>query len=79
MGKVRDFDRVALYEKNLSLAEIGTMGQFFTDHFFHSMEQREQLYNVLGERVFLGGKLRLMVGYEALFTSFSSYQGRMVS
>lgn len=79
MGKVRDFDRVALYEKNLSLAEIGTMGQFFTDHFFHSVEQREQLYNVLGERVFLGGKLRLMVGYEALFTSFSSYQGRLVS
>jgi len=39
------------------------------------MQQREQLYNVTGERVFLEGRLRLICGFEALFTSFSSYGG----
>ena len=73
---LRQFRRVKDYEKNLALAEQGADGQYYTDYHFHHMEQREQLYNILGERIFFGGKLRFMFGYEALLTSFSSYQGR---
>ncbi len=74
-GLVREFRRVNAYEENLELAEQGADGNFYTDINYNSMIQREQLYNILGERVLMGGKLRLMFGYEALFTSFSSYQG----
>lgn len=75
-GVERDFAKLADYEENLALAEQGSDGQYYTDFHYHHMEQRERLYNILGERTFLGGRLRLMFGYEALFTSFSSYNGR---
>jgi hypothetical protein len=74
-GITRDFNKVADYEENLALAELGIDGNYYTDSHFNHIQQREQLYNVLGERVMMGGKLRLMFGYEALFTSFSSYGG----
>ncbi|MDP2188758.1 MAG: DUF5982 domain-containing protein [Sphingobacteriaceae bacterium] len=74
-GITRDFSRMAAYEANLALAELAEDGNYYNDFHFHHMQQREQLYNVLGERVMLGGKLRFMFGYEALFTSFSSYNG----
>ncbi len=75
-GVERDFAKLADYEENLALAEQGSDGQHYTDFHYNHMEQRERLYNILGERTFLGGRLRLMFGYEALFTSFSSYNGR---
>jgi outer membrane translocation and assembly module TamA len=65
------------YEENLALTETGADGKLYTDYHYHHMEQRERLYNLLGERVMAGGKLRLMFGYEALFTSFQSYGGRI--
>lgn len=68
-GEVRVFNRVDEYEENL--ARIDSNGK--TDAYFNNFVQREQLYNLLGERVFAGGKGRFMFGYEALFTSFSSY------
>jgi hypothetical protein len=74
-GVIRDFNKVKDYEHNLAVAEKGADGVYYTDFHFHHMQQREQLYNLLGERVMMGGKLRLMFGYEALFTSFSSYNG----
>ncbi|MFN3918615.1 MAG: Omp85 family outer membrane protein [Flavobacteriales bacterium] len=76
-GITRNFNKVADYEENLSLAELGSDGNYYTDFHFNHIQQREQLYNVLGERVMMGGKLRLMFGYEALFTSFSSYNGQV--
>lgn len=76
-GVERDFAKLADYEDNLALAEQGSDGQYYTDFHYNHMEQRERLYNILGERTFLGGRLRLMFGYEALFTSFSSYNGRL--
>jgi outer membrane protein assembly factor BamA len=76
-GEDRKFARVREYEANLALAERGVDGNLFTDFHFNHMHQREQLYNILGERVFLGGKLRFMFGYEMLFTSFSSYNGQI--
>jgi hypothetical protein len=74
-GITRQFNKVNGYEDNLAIAELGLDGKYYTDFHFNHMHQREQLYNVLGERVMLGGKLRFMFGYEALFTSFSSYNG----
>jgi outer membrane protein assembly factor BamA len=74
-GTDRNFRRVADYEDNLALAEAGADGRFFTDFHYNHIQQREQLYNLLGERTFMGGRLRLMFGYEVLLTSFSSYNG----
>jgi hypothetical protein len=74
-GITRDFNKVREYEDNLAIAERGPDGRYYTDYHYNHMQQREQLYNILGERVFWDGKLRLMFGYEALFTSFTSYNG----
>jgi len=74
-GYERDFHRMDDYETNLELAELGADGEYYTDVNYNHMIQREQLYNLLAERTFMGGKLRLMFGYEALLTSFSSYGG----
>jgi hypothetical protein len=74
-GVVRNFNNVHEYENNLSLAELGDDGQYYADVHYNHIHQREQLYNILGERVMMGGKLRLMFGYEALFTAFTSYNG----
>lgn len=76
--ETRVFRKVKEYEENLAIVEVGPDGLYYTDRHYHEMQQREQLYNILGERVFFGGRLRLMFGYEALFTSFSSYQGHVV-
>jgi hypothetical protein len=74
-GTIRNFNKVDDYEENLALAELGSDGKYYTDFHFNQMQQREQLYNVVVERVMMGGRLRLLFGYEALFTSFSSYNG----
>lgn len=65
------------YEENLAIAEQDANGEWFTDFHFNQFLQREHLYNLLGERVMMGGKLRFMFGYEALFTSFSGYGGEI--
>jgi hypothetical protein len=77
-GQVRNFTSVHEYEENLALAEL-VDGRYRTDIHFNEMIQREMLYNLLGERVMMGGKLRLMFGYEMLFTNFESYNGRSIS
>lgn len=73
-GVAREFRRMRDYEENLALLDENGN----TDVFHNNFVQREQLYNLLFERVALGGKLRFMFGYEALFTSFSSYGGQIV-
>jgi hypothetical protein len=78
-GMFRTFQRMNDYEENLALATVGDGGELYTDVFYNNIIQREQLYNLLFERTFLGGRLRLMFGYEVLLTSFSSYQGMRVS
>ncbi len=77
-GITRQFNRINDYEENLSLAELGADGNYFTDLHYNNFIQREQLYNILAERVMMGGKLRFMFGYEALFTGFESYFGKTV-
>ena len=77
VGARRRFNSVRDYEDNLALAVPGADGRFRTDFHFNQFLQREQLYNLLMERVMMGGKLRFMFGYEALFTSFSDYTGKI--
>lgn len=77
-GRMRTFSRVSDYEDNLQIATQDEAGIYRSNTHYNEMIQREQLYNLLGERTFLGGKLRLMFGYEMLFTNFSSYDGRPV-
>lgn len=74
-GQNQTFNRVKDYKNNLARLDVNGR----TDVNFNNIIQREQLYNLLGERVFAGGKGRFMFGYEALFTSFESYFGRTVN
>ncbi|MFN3907860.1 MAG: Omp85 family outer membrane protein [Flavobacterium sp.] len=76
-GGIKTFNKVKDYENNLVIAELGADNQYYTDFHYHHIQQREKLFNLLGERVLMGGKLRLMFGYEALFTSFESYNGKI--
>jgi hypothetical protein len=76
-GPIRQFNRVREYEENLSIAVPGNGGRLQTDTHHNQFIQRELLFNALGERVEMGGKLRLMFGYEALFTAFEDYTGRI--
>jgi len=74
-GEIRKFNRIKAYDDNLAIATQADDGKFYTDENYHHVIQREHLYNLLAERVFLGGRFRFMFGYEALFTSFESYGG----
>jgi hypothetical protein len=77
-GQRRIFSNVNEYEANLDVATPLGDGRFTTDRHFNHMVQREQLYNLLLERTFMGGKMRTMFGYEALFTAFESYGGQII-
>jgi hypothetical protein len=77
-GNTRTFNRLKDYEENLALATQGDDGELYTDLYYNNLIQRTQLYNLLGERTFMGGRLRLMFGYEALFNGFQTYRGQSV-
>lgn len=74
-GPVRICNRVQAYEENLAIAVPGNGGRLVTDTHFNQFVQNEKLFNLLGERVEKGGKLRLMFGYEALSTAFEDFTG----
>jgi len=76
-GGMRTFNKIKAYEDNLSIAELAADGNYYTDHHFNTMRHREQLFNLLAERTYMGGRLRLLFGYEALFTNFQSYNGKI--
>ncbi len=76
-GSVRTF-RVDEYEENLALAELDG-GKYYTDKYYNQIIHDEQLYNVALERVFLGGRLRAFIGYEALFTRFDTHAEKKYS
>jgi hypothetical protein len=77
-GVSRSFNRFDDYEENLGTG-VRENGRWVSDLLYHDMHHREQLYNVLIERVELGGRLRLMMGYEALFTRFTDYSGKKIN
>jgi hypothetical protein len=78
VGPVRTWRSLADYEDNLALAVPGLDGVLRTDVRRNAFIQRERLYNLLAERTSFGGRLRVMFGYEALFTAFEDYSGRIV-
>lgn len=75
-GGVRQYNKLADYEDNLAIATEGEDGRLYNNFHYNTFVQREQLYNILMERTFFKGRLRLMFGYEMLFTQFESFQGR---
>lgn len=77
-NEVRNFKTMNSYERNLNIAELGTDGRYYADTYYNNMEQDELLFNLLAERVLMGGKLRLMFGYEALFTKFRFMSGQRI-
>ena len=77
VGAPRTFRRLSDYEDNLGIAIPQADGTLRTDFHYNQIIQREQLYNLLGERVLMGGKMRVMFRYEMLFTQFESYNGKL--
>ncbi|WMJ73985.1 DUF5982 domain-containing protein [Cytophagaceae bacterium ABcell3] len=78
IGAQRRFNRVNNYEDNLATAvPLNGNGQYVTDFHYNHFIQREMLYNLLFERTAMDGRLRFMFGYEALFTQFEDYTGRV--
>lgn len=77
VGPIAPFSKVRDYERNLSLATPDGRGGYLTDTHYNQFTQREALFNLLGERVEMGGKLRIMFGYEALLTAFDDFSGKV--
>lgn len=71
-----DFSSMDDYLDNLATAQTRN-GGFVTNTHYNEIEIEEQLYNFLGERVWYGGRLRFMFGYEALFTRVNDWSGRI--
>jgi hypothetical protein len=76
-GQVQTFSRIDPYLENLAIVRPGnsTIGEAptVTDRHYNELTYTENLYNILVERVLLGGKLRLMFGYELLFIGIKDY------
>lgn len=79
-GQVQTFSRIDPYLENLAIVrpgrpEIGEAA-LVTDRHYNELIYSENLYNILFERVFFEGRLRLMFGYELLFIGIKDYFGR---
>ncbi|MGY6558913.1 MAG: Omp85 family outer membrane protein [Nitritalea sp.] len=72
----QSFANIDAYLDNLAQAQTRN-GGFITNTHYNEIEIEEMLFNVLPERVWYGGKLRLMFGYEALFTRTNDWTGRI--
>ncbi|MCC5920351.1 MAG: outer membrane protein assembly factor [Cyclobacteriaceae bacterium] len=70
------FNTIDSYLDNLSRASVRN-GGFATNTHYNEIEIEEMLYNLLGERVWYGGRLRFMFGYEMLFTRTNDWSGRI--
>lgn len=79
-GIEREYLRFNPYFDNLVIvrpgnAEIGEAA-LVTDRHYNELDYTENLYNILGERIFAGGKGRLMFGYELLIIRIRDYFNR---
>ncbi|MCC5920353.1 MAG: BamA/TamA family outer membrane protein [Cyclobacteriaceae bacterium] len=70
------FGTIDSYLDNLARARTRNGGLVTNTH-YNEIEIEEMLFNVLPERVWYGGKLRFMFGYEALFTRTNDWTGRV--
>lgn len=70
------FSNMDDYLGNLARAQTRN-GGFVTNTHYNEIEIEEMLYNFLGEKVWYGGRLRFMFGYEMLFTRTFDWTGRI--
>ena len=79
-GVVRNFDKFNDYFRNLAVIREGrpSLGEanLVTDRHYNEIDYSEQLINILAEKTFAGGRGRLMLGYELLFTQVRDYFNR---
>lgn len=76
-GQVRRFKSIDDYETNLDrVVEEGN--RLLTDAKYNTFRQDEQMFNALLGRMFFEGRLNIILGYEATFTSFTDYSGQDV-
>lgn len=79
-GIHRDYKRFDEYFSNLALIRAGNtaIGEaaLVTDRHYNELDYTENLYNILGERTFAGGRGRLMFGYELLKIKIKDYFNR---
>lgn len=73
-GSTKRFTSIDDYEDNLDrIVEDGN--RLLTDAKYNIFRQDEQMFNMIVGRVFLDGRLNLVIGYEATFNSFTDYSG----
>jgi outer membrane protein assembly factor BamA len=77
-GQHTFFSSMRAYEKHLSYAYAGPEETYYTNQYYNNFFHKEHLWGIKAERTMWGGKLRVAGGYEALLTSFRSYQGKTI-
>jgi len=79
-GVDKEYNRFNSYFDNLVIVRegnvaIGEAAQV-TDRHYNELDYTENLYNILGERTFAGGRGRFMFGYELLYIKIKDYFNR---
>lgn len=79
-GPAKTYQKLDRYQENLKRAVWDSdRNTFVTDAFYNSFQHTEIFFDFLLERTFYEGRLRVIGGYEALFTSFRDYTGKEVT
>ncbi len=85
-GRARSFTRFDNYARNLALLRADRGADFgepeaglYTDVHYNEFRYQQYLGSVAAERTLFDGRMRLMVGYELLFTEVERYDGEVVS
>lgn len=81
-GIEREYRRFKPYFNNLGIVRQGDASRgenpdiLVTDRHYNELDYTENLYNILAERTFAGGRGRFMFGYELLFIRIKDYFNR---
>lgn len=79
-GTQREYRRFRPYFNNLMIVRPGntSVGEadLVTDRHYNELDYTENLYNILGEKTFAGGRGRFMFGYELLIIKIRDYFNR---
>jgi hypothetical protein len=79
-GFEREYNRFNPYYENLAVVRAGNAAigeaDLVTDRHYNEVDYTENLYNILAERTFAGGRGRLMFGYELLYIKIKDYFNR---
>jgi hypothetical protein len=79
-GVDKEYNRFNSYFDNLTIVRAGNVAigeaAQVTDRHYNELDYTENLYNILGERTFAGGRGRFMFGYELLIIRIRDYFNR---